>query len=90
MQTDLPAELWATMLALPRWQGVVVVVSTSLLSAWLIRVGGDVAIKRITRRIPGDVDAVIFRSVHPAVYVTVVLVGSYPSTVRESRRSRRT
>ncbi|MFC7140351.1 mechanosensitive ion channel family protein [Halosimplex aquaticum] len=77
MQTDLSAELWAAVLALPRWQGLLVVVGTSVLSAWLIRVGGDVAIKRLTRRIPGDVDAVIFRSVHPAVYVTVVLVGSY-------------
>jgi len=77
MQLQLLAEFWATLQALPPWQSVLLVISGSLVSALLIRVGGDVAIKRVTRRIPGDVDAVIFRSVHPAMYVTVLLVGTY-------------
>ncbi|WP_123538086.1 mechanosensitive ion channel family protein [Halosimplex salinum] len=77
MQTQLAIDLWEGLQALPRWQGVLLVVGASLVTAWLIQVVGDVAIRRLTRRIPGDVDAVIFRSVHPALYVTVVLVGAY-------------
>ena len=77
MQLQLLTDLWTALEALPRWQGVLLVVGVSILSAWLIQVGGDIAIRRITRRIPGDVDAIIFRSVHPATYVTVVLVGTY-------------
>ncbi|WP_459191170.1 mechanosensitive ion channel family protein [Halosimplex sp. J119] len=77
MQTDLAAGLWAAVVALPRWQGVLVVVGVSLLSARLIQVGGDLAIRRLTRQIPGDVDSIVFRSVHPALYVSVVIAGLY-------------
>jgi MscS family membrane protein len=63
--------------ALPTWQGLLVVVGCSLLLAVLIQFGGDALIRRLTRRISSDVDAVIFRSVHPPLYVTVVLVGAF-------------
>jgi len=81
MQSELVAELWtpvwAWLLALPAWQGFVLVVGCSVLAAKLIQVGGDVLIRRVTRRVPGEIDDAVFGSVHPALYVTVVLVGVY-------------
>jgi len=80
MQTQLATDLWVDLQALPRWQSVVLVVGLSLLVARVIQVGGDVAIRRLTRTIPGDVDRVIFRSVHPALYVSVLAAGGYLGT----------
>ena len=77
MQTQLATDLWVDLQALPRWQSVLLVVGGSLLAARLIQVGGDVVIRRLTRTIPGDVDRVVFRSVHPALYVSVVVAGAY-------------
>jgi len=73
---NVPRSLWTELLALPPWMAFLLVVGLSVLGARVIQVGGDVAIRRLTRRIPGDVDAAILRSVHPALYVTVVLVGA--------------
>jgi small-conductance mechanosensitive channel len=75
MQTRLTA-VWEAVLALPTWQGVALVVGCSLVLAKVIQVGGDVVIRRLTRRIPGEVDDVVFATVHPPLYVTVVLVGA--------------
>ncbi|MFB6185128.1 MAG: mechanosensitive ion channel family protein [Haloarculaceae archaeon] len=75
------ADLWEWVLSLPHWQGVLLVIGTSLLVAKAVQVGGDVLIRRVTRRIPGDVDDVVFRSVHPPLYVTVVLAGLYLAVV---------
>ena len=80
MQTQLATDLWVDLQALPRWQSVALVVGGSLLAARLIQVGGDVVIRRLTRTIPGDVDRVVFRSVHPALYVTVLAAGGYFGT----------
>jgi small-conductance mechanosensitive channel len=77
MQTRLATDLWVDLQALPRWGSVCLVVGASLLSARLIQVGGDAAIRRFTRTIPGDVDRVVLRSVHPALYVSVVVAGAY-------------
>ncbi|QLH76807.1 hypothetical protein HZS55_05575 [Halosimplex rubrum] len=55
-------------------------VGASLLAARLIQVGGDAAIRRLTRTIPGDVDRVVLRSVHPALYATVLAAGGYLGT----------
>ncbi len=75
MQAAFFTELWDAILALPAWQGFLVVVGCSLLVAVLIQVGGDLVIRRLTTRIPGDIDAIILHSLHPPLYVTVVLVG---------------
>ncbi|MFB6179099.1 MAG: hypothetical protein ABEI77_05180 [Halorientalis sp.] len=64
-------------LALPPWQALLVLVGGSLVVAWLVRVGGDTLIRRLTRRIDGDVDDAVFTTLHPAVYVSVVLVGAF-------------
>jgi hypothetical protein len=77
MVTDLATEVWEVLRALPTWQGFVVVVGCSPVLAVLVRVGGDALIRRLTRTIPGDVDKIIFRSVHPPLYVTVVLAGVF-------------
>ena len=66
-----------TMAGLPDWQALLLIVGVSLGVARLIQVGGDVAIRRVTRRIDGEVDDIVLRGVHPAGYVTVVLVGAY-------------
>jgi small-conductance mechanosensitive channel len=66
-----------TLAGLPDWQALVLIVVVSLGVARLTQVGGDVLIRRVTRRIPGEVDDVVLRGVHPAGYVTVVLVGAY-------------
>lgn len=73
---EIPESLWAELLALPPWLAFTLVVGLSVLGARVIQVGGDVLIRRLTRHIPGDVDAAVLRSVHPALYVTVVLVGA--------------
>jgi small-conductance mechanosensitive channel len=71
------AEFERTLAALPDWQALVVIVVLSLGIARLVQVGGDRAISRITRRIDGEVDDIVLRGVHPAGYLTVVLVGAY-------------
>lgn len=77
MVTDLATEVWEVLQALPTWQGFLLVVGCSLVLAVLVQVGGDALIRRLTRTIPGDVDKVIFRSIHPPLYVTVVLAGVF-------------
>jgi len=72
-------DLWAWLLSLPEWQAFALLFGTTLVAAKLLQVGGDLAIKRVTKYIPTDVDSVVFRTVHPPLYVTVVLVGTYLS-----------
>ena len=62
---------------LPDWQALLLIVVVSLGVARLVQVGGDFLIRRVTHRIPGEVDDVVLRGLHPAGYVTVVLVGAY-------------
>ena len=67
----------ATLAGLPDWQALALIVVVSLGVARLIQVGGDVLIRRVTRRIDGEVDDIVLKGIHPAGYVTVVLVGAY-------------
>ncbi|WP_435196412.1 mechanosensitive ion channel family protein [Natronomonas sp. EA1] len=69
--------LLAWLESLPSWLALAVIVGGSLLVARVIQVGGDWLIGRVTRRIPGDVDDVAFRTVHPALYLSVILAGAY-------------
>jgi small-conductance mechanosensitive channel len=81
LQSVSPGQYWTlleeALLALPTWQAFLVVVVVSLVTAWFIQVGGDRIIRRITRRIEGDIDDIVLRTLHPPLYVSVVLVGSY-------------
>lgn len=54
-----------------------VVTTVALLVAHAIRVGGDALLRPVTRRIEGEVDDVLLRTLHPAVYGTVLLGGAY-------------
>jgi small-conductance mechanosensitive channel len=62
---------------LPEWQVLLVVLTVSVLVAALIRVLGAVVIRRLTPEIGGQVDDVILRTLHPALYVSAVLLGPY-------------
>jgi small-conductance mechanosensitive channel len=55
----------------------VVILGGSLVLARVVQVGGDWAIKRLTKRIPGDVDDVALKTLHPALYASVLLAGAY-------------
>lgn len=69
--------LWEAIRTLPDWQGFLVVVGGSVLVAMLLQFVGDRYIRRVTARIPGEVDDVVLRGVHPALYLTVGFVGAF-------------
>ncbi|WP_255197141.1 mechanosensitive ion channel family protein [Halorarius litoreus] len=62
---------------LPPWLALVAILGGSLVLARLVQVGGDWLIKRLTTRIPGDVDDVALKTIHPALYASVLLAGAY-------------
>jgi small-conductance mechanosensitive channel len=66
---------------LPDWQAVPLVVVASLVAARIVQVGGDAVVRRLTATIEGELDDVVLRTVHPAIYVSVVLAGLYLATV---------
>jgi len=68
---------WEAVEGLPDWQGFLLVVGGSILTAALLQVAGDRYLKRITARIPGEVDDVVLRGVHPALYLTVAIGGVF-------------
>jgi len=74
---DLWGGIEAELLALPTWQAVGLVMTVSLVAAWLIQVGGDAVITRLTDRIEGEVDDVVLETLHPPLYVSVLLGGAY-------------
>jgi len=75
--TDGLAGLTDGLATLPDWQAFLLVVGASVVAAAAVHVGGDLLVKRLTARIPGEVDDAVLRRVHPAVWVTVLLGGSY-------------
>jgi len=74
---DALGEASAWLSALPDWQAFLVLVGGSVVAAAAIQVGGDLLVGRLTARIPGDVDDIVFGYVHLAVWVTVLLWGPY-------------
>jgi small-conductance mechanosensitive channel len=66
-----------TLTGLPPLVALVLILGGSVVLARLVQVGGDWAIKRLTKRIPGDVDDVALKTVHPALYASVLLAGAY-------------
>lgn len=71
------ADLWDWISALPDWQAFLLIVAVSTASAFVVNAAGDVLIRRLTRRIPGEVDDVVLETVHPATWVSMLLIGSY-------------
>ena len=78
------ADAWAWVSALPDWQGFLVVVGLSMVGAALVNLGGDVLIRRLTRRIPGEVDDIVLKTVHPAIWLSIVLLGTYAGVTQLS------
>jgi small-conductance mechanosensitive channel len=76
-----PTQLWGDLVAslqeLPEWQALLVVVVGSVLVAVVIHVGGDVFIRRFTRRIDAEIDDIVLGRLHPPLYVSAILVGAY-------------
>jgi len=70
----------AALAALPAWQGFTVLLAASLGLAVAVRELGDRYLKRVTDRIDGDVDEVVFGGVHTALYLTIGLAGAYVGT----------
>ena len=71
---------WVT--ALPDWQSFLLIVGTSLFVAGLIQVGGDVVLRRLTARIPGEVDDIVLLNAHVAIWSSVGLAGLYLGTTQ--------
>ncbi len=61
--------------ALPDWQAVLGLLFGAIVLSAVVQVGGDRVLKRLTARIPGDVDDVVFGYVHLGVWVTILIGG---------------
>lgn len=70
-------DLWTWVSGLPDWQAFLLIVVVSTASAFFVNAAGDVLIRRLTRRIPGEVDDIVLETVHPATWVSMLLIGSY-------------
>lgn len=64
---------WIT--ALPDWQAVILFVAGAVLTAGIVQIGGDVLLRRLTNRIPGEVDDIVFGYVHLGLWVTILVGG---------------
>lgn len=79
--TDIQQDILSFLSSLPPWQAILVTVVASLLAARVVQVGGDWLVHRVTRRIDGEYDDIVLTNLHPALYVTVIVVGFYLATV---------
>jgi len=70
----------AALAALPAWQGFTVLLAASLGLAVVVRELGDRYLKRLTDRIDGDIDNIVFGGVHTALYLSIGLAGAYVGT----------
>ena len=65
---------------LPVWQGFTVLVLAGLGLAVGVRALGDRYLKRLTSRIDSDIDDIVLRGVHTALYLTLAVAGAYAGT----------
>lgn len=70
----------AWLAGLPAWQGFGLLIAAGLVLAIVVREAGDRYLKRLTDRIDGDVDEIVFGGIHTAVYLTVGLAGASVGT----------
>jgi small-conductance mechanosensitive channel len=70
-----PAAAAAWLAALPDWQAVLVLVLGAVVLSAVVQIGGDRLLGRLTARIPGDVDDVVFGYVHLGIWVTILVGG---------------
>lgn len=63
--------------SLPEWQALLVIVIGSVTVALGIHIVGDVLIKRLTRRIKGELDDILLENLHAPMYVSAILIGAY-------------
>jgi len=61
---------------LPDWQAFLLLVGGAVLTAAVVQVGGDLLLGRLTARIPGEVDDVVFGYVHLGLWVTILIGGT--------------
>ncbi|WP_158058437.1 mechanosensitive ion channel family protein [Halorussus halophilus] len=71
------AELTNLLDRLPQWQAVLLIAVASFSAAGAIQLLGDPLLRRVTTRIDGEIDDVVLRTLHPALYVSALLVGFY-------------
>jgi small-conductance mechanosensitive channel len=62
---------------LPDWQVALLTVGVSLAVAAVVHVGGDIVVKRVTTRIPGEVDDILLARAHTAIWSSIGLAGLY-------------
>ena len=74
---QLDSGLVSLLSGLPPWQGFLVLIGSGLLLAAAVRVLGDRLLAQITPHIKGDVDDIVFRGVHTALYLSIGLAGAY-------------
>jgi small-conductance mechanosensitive channel len=65
---------------LPDWQAALATMGGALCLAAVVHVGGDIVLKRLTARIPGEVDDVVLGNAHVGVWTSIGLVGVYLGT----------
>ncbi len=81
---EIAVDAWGWVSALPDWQGFLVIIGLSMLAAGVVHLAGDVVIRRLTRRIPGAVDDIVLRTLHPAIWLSIVLLGTYGGAIQLS------
>jgi small-conductance mechanosensitive channel len=81
---DRLSALSAEVAALPDWQAFLAVLGLAVLAAAAIHVLGDIVLKRLTTRIPGEVDDIILLNAHTAIWASVGLAGLYLATEQVS------
>lgn len=62
-------------IALPDYQAFLLFVGGAIITSILVQIGGDIVLRRLTRRIPGDVDDIFFGYVHLSLWVTILIGG---------------
>ena len=74
--SETVGDLSAWLASLPDWQAFLLLVGGAIVASTVVHLGGDVLLRRLTRRIPGEIDDVVFGYVHLGLWVTILLGGT--------------
>ncbi|WP_254272369.1 mechanosensitive ion channel family protein [Haloarcula marina] len=66
--------------ALPVWQGFTLLILGGIVLAALVQFFGDRFVRRVTDHIDGQVDDIVLKGVHRALYVSIAIAGGYVGT----------